>query len=71
MTIKRRHAGGIEISYHRGDDNISCLVEEDDSIFNSHNVPIYSAIIPPVSINKYRLVFQYLCYELVDMQKLS
>ena len=33
MTIKRRHAGGIEIFYHRSDDNISCLVEEYDSIF--------------------------------------
>ena len=54
---KLLHAGGMEIASHRSDDKIKCLMEEYDSIseyFNSHNVPIYFAPIPPVSIKKYR-----------------
>jgi len=57
LTTKLRHAGRIEIFYHRSDDTIKFLMEEYDSIseyFTSHNVPICFATIPPVFIKKYR-----------------
>lgn len=57
LTTKVRHAGGIEISYHRSDEKIKCLIAEYDGIctyFNSHDVPIYFVTLPPVSIKKNR-----------------
>ena len=81
LTTKLRHVGGIEISYYRSDDKIKCLIGEYNSIceyFNSHNVPIYFATIPPVSIKKYRdFIFQdflstsrYAEIEIAKMQNL-
>ena len=82
LTTKVRHAGGIEISYHRSDDKIKCLIVEYDSIciyFNSHNVPTYFVTIPPVSIKKYKdfnfsrsllRTSQYEDTDIVEMQSL-